>query len=165
MSRGFVKEGDQEEVPMVTPRAYLPAGVENFVTSEGLLELKEEREALLEERSQYENVDNNDARINRNYLSAKLQLLEERIRTARVIEYDAKRQKEVAFGAVIQYKNLNDGQTAEYRIVGVDEANITQGKISFLSPLSKVLLRKKKGDIVTFKTPSGEMRLEILGVR
>ncbi|MBR6131210.1 MAG: GreA/GreB family elongation factor, partial [Bacteroidales bacterium] len=63
------------------------------------------------------------------------------------------------------YKNLNDGQTAEYRIVGVDEANITQGKISFLSPLSKVLLRKKKGDIVTFKTPSGEMRLEILGVR
>lgn len=165
MSRGFVKEGDQEEVPMVTPRAYLPAGVENFVTPEGLQELKEEREALLEERSQYENVDNNDARINRNYLSAKLQLLEERIRTARVIEYDVKRQKEVAFGAVIQYKNLNDGQTAEYRIVGVDEANITQEKISFLSPLSKVLLRKKKGDIVTFKTPGGEMRLEILGVR
>ena len=165
MSRGFVKEGDQEEVPMVTPRAYLPAGVENFVTPEGLQKLKEEREALLEERSQYENVDNNDARINRNYLSAKLQLLEERIRTSRVIEYDAKRQKEVAFGAVRQYKNLNDGQTAEYRIVGVDEANITQGKISFLSPLSKVLLRKKKGDIVTFKTPGGEMRLEILGVR
>ena len=50
MSRGFVKEGDQEEVPMVTPRAYLPAGVENFVTPEGLQELREEREAGLEER-------------------------------------------------------------------------------------------------------------------
>ena len=79
MSRGFVKEGDQEEVPMVTPRAYLPAGVENFVTPEGLQELKEEREALIEERQQYENVDNNDARIHKNYLSAKLQQLEERM--------------------------------------------------------------------------------------
>ena len=165
MSRGFVKEGDQEEVPMVTPRAFLPAGVDNFVTPTGLRELKEEREALLEERKQFETTDNNDARINRNYLSAKLQLLEDRIRTARVIEFDAKRQKEVAFGAAIQYRNLDDGQTAEYRIVGVDEANITQGKISFLSPLSKVLLRKKKGDIVTFDTPAGEMRLEILEVR
>ena len=164
MSRGFVKEGDQEEVPMVTPRAYLPAGVENYVTPTGMQELQDEREALLQERLQYENVDNNDARINRNYLSAKLQLLEERIRTARVLEYDSKKQKEIAFGAVIQYKNLNNGQTAEYRIVGVDEANITQGKISFLSPLSKVLLRKKKGDIVTFKTPSGEMRLEIISI-
>ena len=164
MSRGFVKEGDQEEVPMVTPRAFLPAGVENYVTPTGMQELQDEREALLQERLQYENVDNNDARINRNYLSAKLQLLEERIRTARVLEYNPKKQKEIAFGAVIQYKNLNNGQTAEYRIVGVDEANITQGKISFLSPLSKVLLRKKKGDIVTFKTPSGEMRLEIISI-
>ena len=54
MSRGFVKEGDQEEVPMLTPRAYLPAGVENFVTSTGMQALKDEREALLQERKQYE---------------------------------------------------------------------------------------------------------------
>lgn len=165
MSRGFVKEGDQEEVPMLTPRAYLPAGVENFVTSTGMQALKDEREALLQERKQYEGVDNNDARVNNNYLTAKLQQLEERIRTARVLDYDPQRQKDVAFGAVIQYQNLNNGQTAEYRIVGVDEANIMQGKISFISPLSKVLMNKRVGDVVTFKTPQGEMRMEILSIR
>ncbi|MCR4965946.1 MAG: GreA/GreB family elongation factor [Bacteroidales bacterium] len=165
MSRGFVKEGDQEEVPMLTPRAYLPAGVENFVTSTGMQALKDEREELLQERKQYEGVDNNDARVNNNYLTAKLQQLEERIRTARVLDYDPERQQDVAFGAIIQYKNLNNGQTAEYRIVGVDEANIMQGKISFISPLSKVLMNKKVGDIVVFKTPQGEMRMEILSIR
>ncbi|MBO7648332.1 MAG: GreA/GreB family elongation factor [Bacteroidales bacterium] len=165
MSRGFVKEGDQEEVPMLTPRAYLPAGVENFVTSTGMQALKDEREALLQERKQYEGVDNNDARVNNNYLTAKLQQLEERIRSARVLDYDPKRQKDVAFGAVIQYQNLNNGQTSEFRIVGVDEANIMQGKISFISPLSKVLMNKRVGDVVTFKTPQGEMRMEILSIR
>lgn len=150
---------------MLTPRAYLPAGVENFVTSTGMQALKDEREELLQERKQYEGVDNNDARVNNNYLTAKLQQLEERIRTARVLDYDPERQQDVAFGAIIQYKNLNNGQTAEYRIVGVDEANIMQGKISFISPLSKVLMNKKVGDIVVFKTPQGEMRMEILSIR
>ena len=46
MSRGFVKEGDQEEVPMVLPRAFLPQGVPNYVTPEGLLLLSEEMEGL-----------------------------------------------------------------------------------------------------------------------
>ncbi len=165
MSRGFVKEGDQEEVPMLTPRAYLPAGVENFVTSTGMQALKDEREALLQERKQYEGVDNNDARVNNNYLTAKLQQLEERIRTARVLNYDPARQKEVAFGAVIQYKNLQNGQIAQYRIVGVDEANIMQGRISFISPLSKVLMNKKVGDIVSFNTPKGEVNMEILSIQ
>ncbi|MBO4488681.1 MAG: GreA/GreB family elongation factor [Bacteroidales bacterium] len=165
MSRGFVKEGDQEEVPMLTPRAYLPAGVENFVTSTGMQALKDEREALLTERKQYEGVDNNDARVNNNYLTAKLQQLEERIRTARVLDYDPQRQHDVAFGAVIQYKNLNNGQVAEYRIVGVDEANIMQGRISFISPLSKVLMNKKVGDVVTFNTPNGEVKMEILSIQ
>ncbi len=165
MSRGFVKEGDQEEVPLVTPRAFLPAGVENFVTSAGLEELKSEREEILQERKQYEGVDNNDARVNNNYLTAKLRQLEERIRTARVLDYDPQRQQDVAFGATIEFKNLKNNQIAKYQIVGVDEANIMQGKISFLSPLSKVLMNKRVGEVVTFNTPQGEVRMEILAIR
>ena len=143
MSRGFVKEGDQEEVPMLTPRAYLPAGVENFVTTAGLEALKVEREEILSERKQYEGVDNNDARVNNNYLTAKLRQIEERIHSARVLDYDPQRQTDVAFGATITYKNLKNNQIMKYQIVGVDEANIMQGKISFISPLSKVLMNKK----------------------
>ena len=164
MSRGFVKEGDQEEVPMLTPRAFLPAGVENFVTTAGLEALKAEREEILAERKQYEGVDNNDARVNNNYLTGKLRLLEERIHSARVLDYDPQRQDDVAFGATVKYKNLKNGQLLTYQIVGVDEANIMQGKISFLSPLSKVLMNKKVGDIVTFNTPQGEIGMEILEI-
>lgn len=164
MSRGFVKEGDQEEVPMLTPRAFLPAGVENFVTSTGMEELKAEREEILRERKQYEGVDNNDARVNNNYLTGKLRLLEERIHSARVLDYDPQRQNDVAFGATIKFKNLKNNQIAQYQIVGVDEANIMKGKISFLSPLSKVLMNKKAGEIVSFTTPQGEMQMEIISI-
>ena len=164
MSRGFVKEGDQEEVPMLTPRAFLPPGVENFVTSAGMEELKAEREEILRERKQYEGVDNNDARVNNNYLTGKLRLLEERIHSARVLDYDPQRQNDVAFGATIKFKNLKNNQIAQYQIVGVDEANIMKGKISFLSPLSKVLMNKRVGETVSFKTPSGEILMEILEI-
>ena len=63
-----------------------------------------------------------------------------------------------------EFKNLKNNQIAQYQIVGVDEANIMQGKISFLSPLSKVLMNKKVGDTVTFKTPQGEVGMEILDI-
>ena len=164
MSRGFVKEGDQEEVPMLTPRAFLPPGVENFVTSVGMEELKAEREEILRERKQYEGVDNNDARVNNNYLTGKLRLLEERIHSARVLDYDPQRQNDVAFGATIRFKNLKNNQIAQYQIVGVDEANIMKGKISFLSPLSKVLMNKKAGETVSFNTPQGEIQMEIISI-
>lgn len=164
MSRGFVKEGDQEDVPLVTPRAYLPAGVENFVTPEGLQALKDEREELLAERKKYEGVDNNDARVNNNYLTAKLKQLDERIRTARVITFDRQKQKEVAFGATIKVENLKNGSTMQYRIVGVDEASISKGKISFLSPFCKALLNKKTGETIILNTPQGKTELKIIEI-
>ena len=49
MSRGFVKEGDQEETPLVTPRVHLPPGVTNYVTPHGLEELKQEHKSLVDE--------------------------------------------------------------------------------------------------------------------
>ena len=50
MSRGFVKDGDQEEVPMVPQRAFLPDGVPNFVTRTGLEQLLAEKEELIREK-------------------------------------------------------------------------------------------------------------------
>ena len=150
---------------MLTPRAFLPPGVENFVTTAGLEALKAERESILNERKQYEGVDNNDARVSNNYLTGKLRLLEERIHSARVLDYDPQRQNDVAFGATVTFRNLKNNQTMKYQIVGVDEANIMNGKISFLSPLSKVLMNKRGGETLSFNTPQGEVRMEILEVK
>ena len=77
MSRGFIKEGDQEEIPMVPPRAYLPKGMPNYVTHEGLEALKKEREDLENER-----VASSGNYIMSNFIDAKMKLLINRINTA-----------------------------------------------------------------------------------
>ncbi len=140
MSRGFIKEGDQEEIPRVPPRAYLPEGVPNFVTKEGLEALKEELRVLETERA---NVGDNY--IMGNFLDATLKQLVERINSA--VEVDlAKANKDiVSFGAWVRY----NGRVV--RIVGVDEADVNKGLISFISPIAKSLIGKKAGDVIELK--------------
>ena len=97
MSRGFVREGDQEEVPLVPQRAYLPAGVANFVTSEGMDQLLKEKEELLKERNNLGIANENEMRLAQNYLNAKLQLLNERIANARVVKITGQPSEEITF--------------------------------------------------------------------
>ncbi|NCA76519.1 MAG: GreA/GreB family elongation factor [Alphaproteobacteria bacterium] len=148
MSRGFVKEGDQEEVPMVPPRADLPPGVTNYVTPEGMDLLLSERESLISQREQVDRTLENERRIAVNLINAKLLLLEQRISGARVINPDEQPQDEVRFGATVTLRIEATGKVQDFRIVGVDEADISKGKISFLSPLAKALIHKKAGDRV-----------------
>ena len=150
MSRGFVKEGDQEEVPMILPRAFLPSGVANYVTPEGLRLLQDEMESLKEEwtaaGSNY---------VTKNYLDAKMRLLSERISSAVVIDTTKANPDIVSFGMYVRYNDKT------IRIVGVDEADASKGLISFLSPIAKSLIGKKKGDKFEIKVPRGTETIEI----
>jgi transcription elongation factor GreB len=164
MSRGFVREGDQEEVPLVPQRAFLPEGVANFVTREGMDQLLKEREELICERENVGLMNENERRISLNYINARLQLLEERISEARVIEVTGQPPDEVTFGATVTIKADSSGKTQTFRIVGVDEADISSGKISFISPLSKVLINKKTGDRVTLRRDKQDIVFQIIGI-
>ncbi len=150
MSRGFVKEGDQEEVPMILPRAFLPSGVTNYVTPEGLRLLHDEMESLKEEwtaaGSNY---------VTKNYLDAKMRLLSERISSAVVVDTTKANPDVVSFGMYVRYNDKT------IRIVGVDEADASKGLISFLSPIAKSLIGKKKGDKFEIKVPRGIETIEI----
>ena len=75
MSRGFVKEGDQEEPPMIPPRAALPDGVTNYVTPEGLKQLETEKEELITERSQSNERSEREKRRKAAEIEGKLNLL------------------------------------------------------------------------------------------
>lgn len=164
MSRGFVKEGDQEDVPIVAPRAYLPDGVTNYVTPAGLDALHAERDEWLEQRkSLIEQVDK-DHRVQINYINANLNLLEERIHSAQVVDVSHQAKDTILFGAKATLYKKEEECTCQYQIVGVDEANISENKISFLSPLAKVLLNKKIGDIVTLKTPKGIRTMKVQSI-
>ena len=140
MSRGFIKEGDQEEIPMVPLRAYLPEGVPNYVTKEGLAALNEELKNLEAERAKA-----GEDYILGNFIDAKMKLLIGRINSAVEVDLSKTDKDKVGFGAWVRY----NGRVV--RIVGVDEANVDQGLVSFISPIAKALTGKKSGDVIEMK--------------
>jgi transcription elongation factor GreB len=151
MSRGFVKEDDQEEVPLVPQRAYLPDGITNFVTSTGMDLLQSERQQLISERDNLGATNENDKRISANYINAKLQLLDNRIAIARVVNLNEQPEDEIRFGATVTLRAEALDAMQVFQITGVDEAKISKGKISFLSPVANSLINKKTGEKVILK--------------
>ena len=164
MSRGFVKEDDQEEIPIVPQRAYLPDGVPNFVTLVGMNELLAEQQLLINEKDNLSNSSENEKRIALNYINAKLQLLNNRIAEARIVNLKEQPQNEIRFGALVTLKTEASDKIQIFQIVGVDEADISKGKISFISPVAKSLINKKIGDRVVLKRAKEDIVFEILDI-
>ena len=164
MSKGFVKEGDQEEIPVLTPRAYLPEGVTNYVTQAGMDELLEEKQMLLNDLNNLNAANENERRIASNHINAKLQLLNDRIMTAKIIDLGKQSPDEIWFGATVTLKTGNATKLQKYQIVGVDEADVSKGKISFISPLAKILISKQVGEKAILKGPNGDRTFEIMEI-
>ncbi|MBQ7576272.1 MAG: GreA/GreB family elongation factor [Bacteroidales bacterium] len=161
MSRGFVKDGDIEEVPAVEQRAWIPDGVANLVTPEGLASLNAEREDIIARRDSASGNET-DLRITRNYLNAKLQLLEERISSA-VVPQIGEQPGRVGFGAYVTVR-INGGKNRTFRIVGADEADAAKGLVSFFSPVAKAIAGRGAGETVTSGLPAGNREVEIVEV-
>jgi transcription elongation factor GreB len=164
VSRGFVREDDQEEIPMVPQRAYLPDGVTNFVTPFGMNLLLAERKELENEKVSLNDTNEKDKRIELNYLNARLQLLNNRIAEAKIVDPGEQPKNEIRFGAIITLRNEDSGNVQTFQIVGVDEANISKGKVSFISPVSRMLINKKTGDKVALKQAEKNIVFEITGI-
>jgi transcription elongation factor GreB len=164
MSRGFVKEDDQEEIPLVPQRAYLPEGITNFVTQVGMDQLLAEKQMLIDEKDNLVNASENEKRIALNYINEKLHLLNIRIAEARIVNLREQPQNEIRFGALVNLKTEATGSIQTFQIVGVDEADISKGKISFISPLAKLLINKKIGDKVVLKRTEGDIAFEIMNI-
>lgn len=145
-------------------RAYLPEGVPNFVTSNGLEQLLAEKDALIAEKENLSISNENEKRIALNFLNAKLQLLNNRIADARVVDPKDQPTDEVTFGATVTIKNMSSGMIQTFQIVGVDEADIARGKLSFISPIAKALLNQKKGMKISIMRDREEIIFEILNV-
>ena len=164
MSRGFVREEDQEEIPIVPPRADLPDGVTNYVTQEGMDALIKEREDLIAERDQLDSINENEKRITTNYINAKIQLLQNRIATAKIVDLTTQPRDEVRFGATVTLRIGTEKNLQKYQIVGVDEADISKGKISFISPIARLLTNKKEGEHATLKLVHKNRNFEVVKI-
>jgi len=164
MSRGFIKEDDQEDIPIVPQRAFLPDGVPNFVTPAGMEQLLAEKQMLIREREDLSIASENERRIAVNFINAKLQLLNDRIAEARIVDPNGEPRDEIRFGSLVTLKNEGSGKIQTFQIVGVDEADIAKGKISFISPLAKAMINKKSGDKITLKLDRGETVFKIVEI-
>ena len=71
----------------------------------------------------------------------------------------------VIFGTTVDIANVETDEQVTYQIVGDDEADIKQGKLSVSSPIARALVGKEEGDVVAVKTPSGLIEYEIVEVR
>lgn len=179
MSKGFVKESDELPEEEIEEADELPKHVKNYMTPAGAATLQEElRKLMREERPKMVEVvawaaSNGDRSENGDYLYGKKRLREidrraryltKRLESAEIVD-PARQQglEKVYFGATVAYAR-EDGTELTVKIVGVDEANMNEGKISWLSPVAKALMKAQEGDIVTLKTPAGIESLEILEI-
>jgi transcription elongation factor GreB len=180
MNKAFTRETDgDDEDDELEPLAELPAGTRNYITPAGHARIREELDHLLRtERPQLVEVvhwaaSNGDRSENGDYIYGKRRLREidrrirfltRRLDLAEVV--DPARQEnveQVFFGATVTISN-EQGLTQTYQIVGVDETDSQRGRISWVSPLARALLKAREGDVVRFQSPAGWREVEVVTV-
>jgi len=179
MNKAFVREGDGDDDEELEPALKLPAGTRNYITPAGHARLKDELGHLVKrERPQVVEVvawaaSNGDRSENGDYIYGKRRLREidrrirfltKRLELAEIV--DPLRQgdnDQVFFGARITVAEA-DGLENTYTIVGVDEADVTRGRISWISPLARALIKSREGDTVRFQSPVGIREIDIVEV-
>ena len=164
MSRGFVKEDDQEEAPIIPPRAALPEGVTNYVTPEGKKLLEDEKTTIEEQIHNLSETDERERRRALAVLDGTLNLLKERLTSARILDPKEQPEDTIRFGAKVSYIMQRNPRLLHFTIVGVDEADVQKQKIAFIAPIAKAVTGKKVGDIVEFQLGTESRRLEIKGI-
>lgn len=167
---------DEDAKKEAGPR--LPMGSKNYMTPRGADRLREELRHLLnvERPKLVETVawaaSNGDRSENADYIYGKRRLREidrrvrfltKRLEAAEVVNPLQQKGDRVLFGATVSVKD-EEGKKKVYRIVGVDEADPKQGKVSWISPVGRALIQARVGDAVTVRKPLGEEELEVLRI-
>ena len=112
-----------------------------------------------------ENAEYDAAKEKQSMLEGRIQDLENKISTAEVIDpTELQRDGRVVFGVIVTFIDLNTDEQFKYQIVGEDEANIREGKISYVSPIARALIGKIEDDITEFDIPSGKREVQIIKV-
>lgn len=164
MSRAFINEDQQVDTPFVPPRADLPKDITNYVTPAGMEDLLKEKADLLAELKKWNEGDEHGKLNAIKVLHIKLQMLENRIVTANIVEHAEQDKSEVHFGSTVLLQIGKGSKTRKLQIVGVDEADLKEGKIAFTSPLAKVLMNTKVGEKAILKLEHGDSVFKVLEI-
>ena len=177
MSKAFVKE-DAAEAEAAPERAPAAPGGKNYITPEGFARLKGELKHLVEvERPEVVRTvawaaSNGDRSENGDYIYGKRRLREidrrmrhlaHRIDIAEPVDPTRQAARDrVFFGARVTYRDASGERRV--RIVGVDETELEDGAISWISPVARALMRARVGDAVEVRAPEGAITLTVLAI-
>jgi transcription elongation factor GreA len=152
---------------------------EVILTKEGYAKLKQEIEYLSTEKRREvadrirharefgdinENAEYDDAKNEQAMLEHRIATLEDRLRSARVLEKKDIAKDVVSVGSLVKLKDMKANKTVEFKIVGSAEANPSQNKLSNESPVGKAIIGRKKGEVVEVTAPRGALKFKILGI-
>lgn len=179
MSKAFTKESDADDDALDPPENPLPGG-KNYVTPRGFQTLQDELLHLrrVERPKVVEIVSwaagNGDRSENGDYIYGRKRLreIDRRIRyltkrheSAEVVDPALqKNHDQVFFGATVTYADTAGAENT-VRIVGIDEANLNAGLVSWVSPVARALLKARIGDTVKLRMPAGEEMIEVVAIR
>jgi transcription elongation factor GreB len=181
MSKAFTKENDagdtfgDDEVTL----SPLPAGSKNYITPKGYQVLRDELLTLIDDErprvveAVHWAASNGDRSENGDYIYGKKRLREidrrirfltQRLEIAEISDPSVHHgSAQVFFGATVTYAD-QAGVVRSVTILGIDEADSLHGQISWVSPVSRALLKSSRGDDVSLVTPSGVQQLEVMDV-
>ena len=178
MSKAFTRELDETEEDEPAPEAEQPQGVKNYITPAGYARMQAELKQLLDvERPETVRVvqwaaSNGDRSENGDYIYGKKRLREidrrirfliKRLDIAEVVDSRGQEQDRVFFGATVRVRD-GAGRERSVSIVGMDEVDPARGRVSWISPIARALLKAREGDSVSLRTPSGVDELEVLEI-
>jgi len=153
---------------------------EVILTPEGYEKLKSEIEHLSTDRRRdvaerikiarefgdiAENAEYDAAKNEQAHLEARIAMLEERLKNARVIQKKEISSDSVGIGTKVRLRDMGANKTVEYHIVGSAEADPTEHKLSNESPVGKAIMGRKKGEIVEVSAPRGALKFKILDIK
>jgi transcription elongation factor GreB len=181
MSKAFTKEDSETEDDLPDePQVVLPAGTKNYITPAGFARMRDELKHLQQtERPKIVDIvswaaGNGDRSENGDYIYGKQRLreidrrcrfLSKRLEIAEIV--DPARQQNldrVFFGATVTYATTT-GDERTITIVGIDEVDADNGRVSWISPIARALMKTQEGDGVELRTPLGIEPIEVVEIK
>ena len=179
MNKAFTRETDSDDEEDTSLPA-VPAGGRNYVTPAGFARLRAELLQLMDDErpkvveAVHWAAKNGDRSENGDYIYGKKRLREidrrirfltQRLEIAEVTDPTVHHGRDqVFFGATVTYAQESGAQRT-VTILGIDEADSTQGQVSWISPIARALLKSREGDVVKLVTPAGAQEIEVLEIR
>lgn len=112
-----------------------------------------------------ENAEYHAAKEKQGLCEARIAEIEDKLSRAEVIDPSTLSGDKVKFGAIVELEDTDNGKTVTYQLVGPDESDIKQGKLSITSPVARALVGKEVGDEVRVQAPGGVRNYEVCDVR